>query len=459
MGQRLGFRLLLVALLPLAACRGGGARGDAGVPASQTFRAAVAAVLPSVVYIQVEAHPPTFGDLQPALPDPQESAPELSPRMAAGSGVFLTGDGYILTSDHVVQQADRVMVTLHDRRRFDARVVARDPSTDVAVVKIDGHGFPAPRFGDSDHLALGDWVLALGSPLGLQFSVTAGVVSAIGRTIGILGAGGADGPVRTAPLEHFIQTDAAINPGNSGGPLVNLAGEVVGINTAIASPTGYFSGYGFAVPIALARRVADQLIRYGHVRRAYLGALLNDLDPADVKVYGLQNARGAEIVGVQPGSPAAQAGLRPGDVVIGIGTDSVGTVSDLQAALAAIEPGSETHLEVLRYGDRLTVPVTLGLIRSGVKPDPPPPLEGPARVGFSVSERGGEVRVAVVRPYSAAARAGVRAGQIVREVNRTPIHSAEDFVEAVRKSSNGAVSLLVDDTDYGTVIINYEPRP
>jgi serine protease Do len=358
----------------------------------------------------------------------------------------------------VVQQADRVMVTLHDRRRFEARVVARDPSTDVAVVKIEGHGFHAPRFGDSDRLALGDWVLALGSPLGLQFSATAGVVSAIGRTIGILGAG-TDGPSRTAPLEHFIQTDAAINPGNSGGPLVNLAGEVVGINTAIASPTGYFSGYGFAVPITLARRVADQLIRYGHVRRAYLGALLNDIDPADVKVYGLRSARGAEVVGVQPGSPAAEAGLRPGDVVIGIGTDSVGTVSDLQAALAAIEPKSETRLEVLRYGDRLTVPVTLGMIRSGVKPDPPPPLEGPARVGFSVSEQGGEVRVAVVRPYTAAARAGVRAGQIIREVNRTPVRSTDDFVRAVRQSSNGAVSLLVDDTDYGTIIINYEPRP
>src|SRR5690606_28450945 len=153
-------------------------------------------------------------------------------------------DGYILTSDHVVQQADRVTVLLHDRRQFEARVVARDPSTDIAVVKIDASDLPVARLGDSDVLELGDWVLALGSPLGLQFSVTAGVVSAVGRAIGIL-----DGNSSSAPLEHFIQTDAAINPGNSGGPLVNLRGEVVGINTAIASPTGFFSGYGFAVPI------------------------------------------------------------------------------------------------------------------------------------------------------------------------------------------------------------------
>jgi len=439
---------LVVALC--AGCRDEPEEIAARAPSSQTFHQAVEAVLPSVVYIQVEARPARMGGLFGLMPEPP---PEQSPTEGAGSGIIVSEDGYILTSDHVVQKADRVSVMLHDRRQFEARVVARDPSTDVAVVKIDATGLPVARLGDSDRLRPGDWVLAVGSPLGLQFSVTAGVVSATGRAIGIL-----DGQQRTAPLEHFIQTDAAINPGNSGGPLVNLAGEVVGINTAIASPTGFFAGYGFAVPINLARRAAAQLIEHGYVRRAYLGVLLNNVDAADAKVYGLDTARGAEVVSLESISPAAKSGIQLGDVIVGIAGRPVATVSDLQAALAELEPGETVPVDVVRYGTSLRIPVELGLVRSGVKPEPAPPLEGPTRVGFSLAVDDGRLIVASVRAFSAAARAGIRPGQQIVEVNRHEVSTIEEFVAAVNEADRDVVSIVVLDPELGRMIVNYELR-
>src|SRR5690606_14965002 len=209
----------------------------------------------------------------------------------SGSGFIISRDGYVLTNNHVVESANRVTVTLTDNREFEAEVVGRDPNTDVAVLKIDAQDLPAVRLGDSDGLEVGDWVLALGYPMSLGETVTAGIVSAKGRSIGIMQKN--DGA--SAPLEHFIQTDAAINPGNSGGPLINLSGEVVGINSAIAAATGSYSGYGFAVPIQLAKRVADDLIRYGAVHRPRLGVMIGDVTPADVEVFRLPGSSGAVV--------------------------------------------------------------------------------------------------------------------------------------------------------------------
>jgi serine protease Do len=323
------------------------------------FRAVVDEVLPAIVFIQAEAPPPA--DLEALLPRGHPMAEE--PLMVGiGSGVIYTGDGYILTNNHVVQDAERVTVVLHDRRYLEARVVGRDPSTEVAVVKIEGNGFPVARLGDSDAIGIGDWALAMGSPLGLQFTVTAGIVSGIGRDIGILRAQPGANGAGTAPLEHFIQTDAALSPGNSGGPLLNTAGEVIGINTAVAGSGGGPSGYGFAIPSNLARHVADQLVRHGEVRRSYLGVLLRTITPELAREQRLERVEGALVAQLEEGGPAHRAGVRQGDIIVGIGEDRVGTVSDLQARLAQLEPGTTLGLHVLREGREREVSVELGVM-------------------------------------------------------------------------------------------------
>jgi serine protease Do len=335
----------------------------------ESFRNVVQGVLPSIVFIQTEARPPAA--LERLLP-PGHRLPDEPVPFGMGSGVLMTDDGFILTNNHVVQDADRVLVMLHDRRYFEAQVVGRDPSTEVAVIRIPGNGFPAARMGDSDAVALGDWVLAMGSPLGLEFSVTAGIVSGTGRDIGILAAEMDPATAGAAPLEHFIQTDAALSPGNSGGPLVNAGGEVIGINTAVAGGRAGPSGHGFAIPSNLARRVADQLIRYGEVRRPYLGVALRNVTPMVAREQRLETAEGAQIVQMEAGSPAQEAGLLPDDIVISIAGRRVQSVSDLQAALVQLEPGSRADMRVLRAGQQVDVTVQLGTVRSGIGPQSPP---------------------------------------------------------------------------------------
>ncbi|CAN5797856.1 DegQ family serine endoprotease [soil metagenome] len=458
MMSRLPFALVFT-LLALGGCRAERSPDDRAVavradaPSAETFQSVVEEVLPAIVFIQAEARPPA--GLGARLPGVIQTPQELLP-IGSGSGVLYTEDGYILTNNHVVQQADRVTVLLYDRRQFEARVVARDPSTDVAVVRIEGTGFPFARLGDSDRVRLGDWALALGSPLGLQFTVTAGIISGTGRALGILGRGRETDAAQAAPLEHFIQTDAAINPGNSGGPLINLAGEVIGINTAIASPTGAFAGYGFAIPSNLAHRVADQLVRLGEVRRPYLGVLLDNVSAADAQVYGLTTAEGAEVIHIEPGGPADRAGMQLGDVILGIEAQDVRSVGDLQASLALLEPERSARVRIVRYGQEMEIPVALGIVRSGIVPQPRPEVaEGPGRLGFSVTVRNGTVIVSGVRQYSAAMRAGIRPGQEILQVNRVEVNSAADVERAVREAERDVVSLIVRDPQMGRVIINY----
>jgi len=323
------------------------------------FRDAVQTVLPAIVFIETDVTPPPGLDrLLPGLPD--EPIP-----YGMGSGVLITSDGYILTNNHVVQNADRVRVVLQDRRHFEAEVVGLDPSTEIAVVRILGNGFPTAELGDSDRLQLGDWVLALGSPLGLQFSVTAGVISGMGRAIGIVGGIPDPGGVQAAPLEHFIQTDAALSPGNSGGPLINSAGQVIGINTAVVGPAVPGS-VGFAIPSNLARLIADQLIHFGEVRRAYLGTVLRDVSPTMAAADGLALVQGAAVMGLEPGGPAQVAGLQEGDIIMHFNGDQVMTVSDLQNRLVRLAPGETVTLRVIRDGRELQADVVLGLVRGGV---------------------------------------------------------------------------------------------
>ncbi|HLV25690.1 MAG TPA: trypsin-like peptidase domain-containing protein [Gemmatimonadales bacterium] len=429
----------------------------AQTPSADAFQAAAAALLPSVVFVQTEGRAPNvvmtpFGPMRRSTDGPIQP-------MGSGSGVIFTEDGYIMTNNHVVRQAERVTVTLHDRRQLEARVVARDPATDIAVLKVSGN-FPAAPLGNSDSLRPGQWVLALGSPLGLQFTVTAGIVSATGRSLNIIEpTQQGSGDATAAPLEDFIQTDAAINPGNSGGPLIDLGGSVIGINTAIASPTGVYAGYGFSVPINIARNVAEQLIANGEVRRPYLGVLLGEVDQTDAEVYQLDTPRGAEVSLVEDDGPAARAGVQIGDVIVGINGTAVGSVPELNAQLALVNAGSSTTLNVIRYGEERQIEVNLGVRTSGVVPEATPtPSEGPASAGIAVAQNGPRVFITGVQSYSAAARAGLSRGQEILRVNRQEISSVADL-QAVLRSASGALSFVVRDPRLpGEYIVNYRPR-
>lgn len=458
---------ILLTLLP-AGCRTGNILDL--MPSSRLIQSTIASVLPSVAFIEVRAQPGALtgasgaqAPLPPGMPPGEEPVPpplRQGPIFEAGSGVLVTSDGYIITSSHVVQDARQVRVTLYDRRQFDARVVALDPSTDIAVVKIDGTDLPVAEMGRSDAVQVGEWVLALGSPLGLLFTATTGIISGKGRSLGILEQPGIG--MQAPPLENFLQTDAAINPGNSGGPLVDLRGRVIGINTAIATQTGLFAGVGFAVPIDLARRVAQDLIQYGFVRRPFLGVMAQDVTSVDVEIFELPVAQGAKVVQVVDGSPAAQAGLELGDVIVGLDDREIDSASDLQADLAELEPGRRVRVRLFRDGRELTVPVELGLIKTGGPPSPAGPgeEEGVLRLGFSVAEGpAGGVLIATVSPYSAAARAGIRPGQLILSVNRQEVRTTAEFVAAVQTMTSDVILLIVQDPELGRILVDYRLDP
>ncbi len=347
---------------------GTGTPSDAAVAQLQSmsdaFATVAARVRPSVVYITATQAPrpaekrgranPQFPGLppemqrffqMPGMPGGDEDGPR-GGGVASGSGFVVSRDGYVLTNNHVVEDASKVTVRLLDRREFPARVVGTDPATDVAVLKIDASGLTPAPFGDSDASRVGEWVLAVGNPLGenLTFTVTQGIISAKGRALNL--------PNRTeASIQDFIQTDAAINPGNSGGPLVNVRGEVIGINSAIASPTGVSAGYGFAVPINLARAVMEQIRANGRVERAALGVMVRDATTEDAAYVGLRDNRGILVQDFPSAdSPAKRAGLQAGDVIISVGGRNVDYVAQLQEAIAFRKPGEVVDVEVARKG-------------------------------------------------------------------------------------------------------------
>jgi serine protease Do len=298
--------------------------------------------------------PPSIEDLLRGFDNPTDE-----PEEASGSGFIVSNDGYILTNNHVVADADRVTVTLYDKRQYEAKVVGRDSTTDVAVVKIDEKNLPMLGFGDDSKLRVGQWVLAIGNPLRLNFTVTAGIVSAKGRTSTELLNPRGRNPYA---ITDYIQTDAAINPGNSGGPLLNIRGDVVGINSAIASGTGYYAGYGFAIPITLAKQVMDDLIKFGKVKRAVVGVQLNEVNSVDARAAGLTQVGGAKVSGFSPeaGSPAEKAGIEIGDVIVSAAGQQIDQVSTLQRVIRGFKPGDLVDLDVMRFGQKKNFKVRLG---------------------------------------------------------------------------------------------------
>src|SRR6266704_4615788 len=305
-------------------------------------------VKPAVVFIKSQhverannqRLPPGFEDFFPQF----RRRPQVE--QGSGSGFIVSADGYILTNNPVVAGADKVTVKLYDKREFTAKVVGTDPNTDVAVIKIETRGLPTAQFGNSDSTRVGEWALAIGNPLGeaFAFTVTAGIVSAKGRLLQGL-------QQSRYAIQDFIQTDAAINPGNSGGPLVNIRGQVIGINSAIASETGFYAGYGFAIPINLARTVMDQLVKTGHVERAVMGIGITEAGQEDAEAVGLKQIRGVLVEDYAPGeSPAKDAGLKLGDVIVALDGQPIDNTPQLQQKVGFKRPGESVEVTVLRQG-------------------------------------------------------------------------------------------------------------
>ncbi|MCB0532731.1 MAG: trypsin-like peptidase domain-containing protein [Lewinellaceae bacterium] len=273
------------------------------------------------------------------------------PRAGTGSGVIYSSDGYILTNNHVVEFADEFEITLYDNREFRARLIGADPSTDMAVLKIDAKDLPAIEIGNSDDVKVGEWALAVGNPFDLTSTVTAGIISAKSRDINIIRKG--------APIESFIQTDAAVNPGNSGGALVDVGGRLIGINSAIATPTGVFAGYSFAIPVNLATRIADDLVKYGKFRRAYLGVDIATMDSNLARDLDLPYSQGIWVKDLDPEGSAARAGVQPNDIITQINGKNVTTVPELQELIGRSKAGETVQLTLMRHGTAKSVTVKL----------------------------------------------------------------------------------------------------
>ncbi len=385
-----------------------------------------------------------FGQMQPQQPQIEHGI---------GSGVIISPDGYIVTNNHVVDGATQIRVTMNDRRTYNAKVIGTDKLTDLAVIKIDGHGLPNIPWGDSSKLRPGQTVLAFGSPFGyFQFSVTRGIVSALDRP----------NPYSDNARKPggFIQTDAAINPGNSGGALVDAHGELIGINTFIISNSGSFAGAGFAIPSQIAHSVAEQLIKTGTVHHGYLGISMNDVTPDNYNFFKLQEATGAIISQVTPDSPASRAGLKAGDVIDSLNGKKIPNGSALQVAVSEMEPGASISLGIIRDGQPQTVDVKvgefhnssqvasndgdngssgktgkLGLAVDNLNNDARQQLQIPSQVNGAVVEN--------VRPGSPADDAGLAPGDVIVEVDRKPVSDAQQFVNDVHANSGKDLLLLV----------------
>ncbi len=455
-----------------------GAPENGPVDVSEGFSSIVERISPAVVTIEVEQPVTRRQQVPRRLPSPfdeffrefeQEEEPILE---GSGSGFIVSPDGYIITNNHVVEGATRVRIQLHDQRIIEnVQVVGRDPTTDVALLKVDAQGLTAAPLGFADSVRVGDWVLAIGSPgFGgqtgrLPGTVTVGIVSAKGRSIGILGQRLVAREMPNLAIEDFIQTDAAINPGNSGGPLLNGRGEVIGVNTAIASTTGISQGYGFAVPIELVRLVVDDLIRYGEVRRAVIGVTIDRVTAADADYYDLDRVAGVKVMDVTelPGgraSPAARAGIRPGDIIVQVEGEPVETVSDLQRRIRTYNPGDEVELTLVRRAsrERDRVRVTLAAAEQPDSPERERTAEAERMdpLGVEVSALTPEIRrglglsrdiegavITDIAPRGPAAREGLGEGLVIVDVNGEPVTGPDDYRRLVTGLTPGdLVSVL-----------------
>jgi serine protease Do len=395
-----------------------------------------------------------FGDFFKNLPEGMPQQPESRPIQGTGSGVIINNEGYILTNNHVVEGAKEVTVTLADKKEYPARIIGRDPKTDLAVLKIEAkETLAVATLGDSEQLKVGDWVLAIGNPFGLSHTVTSGIVSAKGRVIG------------AGPYDDFIQTDASINPGNSGGPLFNMQGEVVGINTAIIP---YGQGIGFAIPVNMARSLVPQLIVKGEVTRGYMGVSIQPLTPELAKAMKLGERPGALVGEVVPGSPADKAGIQRGDVIIAYNKKPVEGPHDLSLMVAETPVGEKIPITILRDGKEHQLSAKVEKLGTEEAKLEDPGLPNQGKWGIQLKDRHLQmadplgrkpeqgVLVVGIQPLSPADRAGIHPGDVVLEINRQPVNSVKQAQEALSKAKEKNSLLLLVARDKGSFYVALE---
>ncbi|HKJ02355.1 MAG TPA: Do family serine endopeptidase [Longimicrobiales bacterium] len=462
---------------------------------SNSFADLAEQVTPSVVQIEVVLSPDAADPTDAQIPDefrrffdmpfggPGPSTDQ--PRMGGGSGFLVSDDGYIVTNNHVVGDADRITVTLNDHRAYTAEVVGTDPTTDVAVIKIDAKDLPHLAWGSSDHLRVGEWVMAVGNPgFGdgqLDYTVTTGIVSAKGRPLQLIARDLQSDPrygtaLSGYAIENFIQTDAVINPGNSGGPMVNLEGQVVGMNSAIASTDGHYQGYGFAIPSDLVHKVTTDLMENGHVLRPWLGVQVTEVGPEDAEVYHLPSVSGVLIQGVTEGSPADKAGIKQGDVLVGVEDQAVTSGGELQELIAVRDQGEKVTLRYYRDGKELQADVRLGEAPVGAtaaasRPGKHEKSASAERLGIAVQPMSEQIArqlgfkqaegvvVSDVDATGPAAGRGIVPGLRITKIGRTEVHNPQDVAAAIADTSAGSVvTLVLEDPAGATRIANVRAR-
>jgi serine protease Do len=422
-----------------------------GEMAPLDFTVAAEKVMPAVVYIrstqeginrseEVQSIDPFRDFFGPRGPQ--------GPSQSSGSGVIISESGYIVTNNHVVQDADMVEVTLYDNRTFKAEVIGTDPDTDLALVKVNEKGLPSLSFVDSDKAKVGEWVLAVGNPYNLNSTVTAGIISAKGRNINILNRNSGEG---STAIESFIQTDAAINPGNSGGALVELNGGLLGINTAIASPTGSYSGYGFAVPSNIVSKIVEDLMKFGAVQRGWLGVSIGSVNSQIVKEHDLQVREGAYISGFAEKSSAKESGLKEGDVVVKIDETPIRSSTALIEYIGRHRPGDKVNMIVNRNGNELTIPVVLKARDGSTGTVKPEERDITSTLGVQLETVDPKVLKKLDLDNGVKIKLGngrlaryteMRDGFIVTKVNDVAVKSVKEFTDLMKKKKQGDLVIL-----------------
>ena len=446
------------------------------------FTEAAAAVTPAVVYIRTTyqaADNSGSNDMDQLFGQMfgQRMRPQSSPQRASGSGVIISPDGYIVTNNHVVDKADKIEVTTNDKHTYMAKVIGTDPNTDLALIKVSASNLPIVKLGNSDNARVGEWVLAVGNPFNLTSTVTAGIISAKGRQIGIIGNENNDDsgdanpfgrmrqqqglPKANKAIESFIQTDAAINPGNSGGALVNTKGELIGIAAAIASQPGSYEGYGFAIPVNLAKKVLNDIEKYGAVKRAFVGVSFRELNPDVAQELKISATNGLYVDQLVDGGGAEQAGIKQGDIITKVNGKMINEASDLQETVGRLTPGDKINLTVMRNGSEKDFNVTLkgeSAARNIVSTKSAEEIYN--KLGASFQPLGASqkakyniksgVTVTQVRAGKMFDQLGIEVGSIITSINQVPVNSSADIDKGIANSKDGNLKISGIDPQGGT---------